>query len=66
MRQLTLVSLVLALVAPAGASAASWTDVVKPKASWTDGKTKPVVSWTDGKRKPTVSWTDGSRLRSRA
>jgi hypothetical protein len=54
MRKLTLVATVLALVAPAGASAASWTDAKSPKASWTD--TSPTASWTDVR--PTASWTD--------
>jgi len=45
------VAIVLALCAPAGASAASWTDA-RPAASWTDAK--PAASWTD------ASWTDAS------
>jgi hypothetical protein len=46
MRKLTLVAVALALVVPAGASAASWTDAKRPKASWTD--LSPTASWTDG------------------
>jgi hypothetical protein len=56
MRRLTLVFTVLALVAPVGASAASWTDSTRPKASWTDST--PTASWTDTRR-PKASWTDG-------
>jgi hypothetical protein len=63
MRQLSLVVMLVALAVPAGASAASWTDTSRPKASWTDSK--PTASWTDSK--PTASWTDRTRLtRSRA
>lgn len=47
MRKLTLVALALALIAPAGANAASWTDSKKPKASWTDSS--PTASWTDAR-----------------
>ena len=47
MRKLTLVALALALTAPAGATAASWTDAKKPKASWTDST--PTASWTDAR-----------------
>ena len=61
MRQLTLAAAVLALVAPAGASAASWTDATRPKASWTDSR--PKASWTDAR--PGASWTDARALRSR-
>ena len=38
------VALLIALCAPAGATAASWTDV-RPAASWTDAR--PSASWTD-------------------
>ena len=47
MRKLTLVTLALALTAPASATAASWTDAKKPKASWTDST--PTASWTDAR-----------------
>ena len=50
-----LFAIVVALVAPVGAPAASWTDAVKPYASWTDAR--PSASWTDAV-KPSVSWTD--------
>jgi hypothetical protein len=59
MRKLTLVAAFLALAVPAGASAASWTDSSRPKASWTDSK--PAASWTDSR--PTASWTDRTRVR---
>ena len=52
MRKLTLVALALALIAPAGATAASWTDAKKPKASWTDSS--PTASWTDAKAQRVV------------
>ena len=47
MRKLTLVALALALIAPASATAASWTDSKRPKASWTDSG--PTASWTDSR-----------------
>lgn len=57
------VALLLALVAPAGATAASWTDSVRPRASWTDSRpsaswtdVRPAASWTDAR--PAASWTD--------
>ena len=63
MRKLSLVAMLVALAVPAGASAASWTDSSRPKASWTDSK--PTASWTDSH--PTASRTDRTRLtRSRA
>lgn len=55
MRKLTLVALALALTAPAGASAASWTDSKKPKASWTDSS--PTASWTDAKAQRSLRTT---------
>jgi hypothetical protein len=62
MRKLSLVTMLVALSVPAGASAASWTDS-SPKASWTDSK--PTASWTDARL--AASWTDrtrGKRLRA--
>jgi hypothetical protein len=60
MRKLTLAALALTLLAPASATAASWTDSTRPKASWTDAK-QPKVSWTDSS--PTASWTDARAKR---
>ena len=48
-----IVAVVLALVSPVAASAASWTNA-KPAASWTNAK--PKASWTNAK--PTASWTN--------
>ena len=69
MRKLALVITALALIAPATATAASWTDSTRPKASWTDSKpaaswtdSKPAASWTDARR-PVASWTDGRAQR---
>jgi hypothetical protein len=59
MRQLALVATAFALIAPAGATAASWTDAKRPKASWTDSS--PSASWTD--TRPNASWTDGRAQR---
>ena len=59
MRKLALVIGALALIAPATATAAAWTDSTRPKASWTDSK--PAASWTDAR--PVASWTDGRAQR---
>jgi hypothetical protein len=52
MHKLTLLALALALIAPASATAASWTDTKRPKASWTDSS--PTASWTDAKAQRAV------------
>jgi hypothetical protein len=61
MRKLTLAALALTLLAPASATAASWTDSTRPEASWTDAR-QPKASWTDSS--PTASWTDARAQRS--
>jgi hypothetical protein len=60
MRKLALAFTALALIVPATAGAASWTDSTRPKASWTDSK--PTASWTDAR--PAASWTDARARRT--
>ncbi|HEV8249294.1 MAG TPA: hypothetical protein VGQ15_04930 [Gaiellaceae bacterium] len=55
MRRLTIVAFVLALVTPATATAASWTDSTRPQASWTDSG--PTASWTDARAQRTLRAT---------